>query len=276
MTDNGTPLQDNPYVKELFSTLQDNGKDASGLIALLCHINDMEKYVKRADDTISEMKSQLADMKEVQKHPVKTALQNAIKTLEQKVADIKGRLAALKNSIVDGCKKAVATFKAKGIVALDKIASFFQVKQDLQDWNKRIEGIIRTDDKAIAKIESFANEYHSAGKHVRNIARLAVGKQPIDTKKEAGKLAKTIAAPYKAQKAAVTGLKKPIEKAIAKLEQLEKNAAAIQVERTAAKKPVVAKKPSVLGQLRENIALVNQAKREAPMQERLKVKGAEL
>ena len=270
MTENGTPLQDNQYVKELFSTLQDNGKDASGLIALLCHVNEMEKYIKRTDDTISVMESQLANMKEVQNHPIKTALQNAIKTLKHKVADIKARLAAIKSSIVTGCKKAIAAFKDRGIVALDKIASFFQVKESFQDLKKSMESTIRTDDKAIAKIEAFANEYHSAGRHVRNFARLAVGKQPIDTKKETGKLAKTIAAPYRAQKAALTGMKKPIEKAIAKLEQLEKNAASIQAERTAAKKP------SVLGQLRENIELVNQAKREAPMQERVKVKGAAL
>jgi len=96
------------------------------------------------------------------------------------------------------------------------------------------------------------------------------GKQPIDTKKEAGKLAKAIAAPYKAQKTALTGLKQSINKAITKLEQLEATATAKQSKQT------VDKKPSVLGQLQKNLAIVEQMKHERPVQERTKSKGAEL
>jgi len=102
------------------------------------------------------------------------------------------------------------------------------------------------------------------------MARVAVGKQPIDAKKEAGKLAKAIAAPYKAQKAVLTGLKNTIDKAIASLDGLEAKAAVRQAERA------VAKKPSLLGQLQENLAIVEQAKREHRTQERTATKGAEL
>ena len=276
MNENGTPLSENQYVKELVSILGDNGRDASGLMALLGHVSEMENFVKRAEDTISDMKSQLADMKEVQNHPIKAALQNAVKTLERKAADIKGRLAALKSGIVEGCKNAARSFKEKGTIALDKLASFFSVKQNLQGWKEGIESGIRTDDKAIAKIGAFADEYHSAGKHVRNIIRLAAGKQPVDAKKEAGKLAKAVSAPYRAQKAALTGMKETIEKAIAGLEQLENSAAAKQAGRAAANKPPAARKPSLLGQLRENIEIAEREKREAPVRERAKAKGAEL
>ena len=270
MTDNGTPLMENQYVSELFSILQDNGRDTTGLSALLGHVSEMENFVKRAEDTISDMKSQLAEMKEVQNHPVKTALQNAIKTLEQKVAEVKERLGELKNNIVEGCKNAVAAFKEKGIAALNNLASFFKIKPGLEDWKKNIDSTIRADDKAVAKIESFANEYHTAGRALKNMARVAVGKQPIDAKKEAGKLAKAIAAPYKAQKAVLTGLKNTIDKAIASLDGLEAKAAVRQAERA------VAKKPSLLGQLQENLAIVEQAKREHRTQERTATKGAEL
>ena len=274
MSENGTPLSENQYVKELFSILQDNGRDSSGLAALLGHVSEMESFVKRAEDTISTMKSQLAEMKEVQNHPVKTALQNTIKTLELKVAEVKERLSELKNSIVEGCKNAVAAFKDKGVAALDRLASFFRIKNGLQDWKKNIDGVIKHDDKAVAKIEAFAGEYHSAGRAIKNMARVVVGKQPISAKKEAGKLAKALSAPYKAQKAALTGLGKTIDKMIDSLDGLESRAAARREHRQAER--TAAKKPSLLGQLEENLALVEQMKRDVPMQERAKTKGAEL
>jgi len=274
MNETGTPLSENQYVKELFSILQDNGRDTSGLSALLGHVGEMENFIKRAEDKIADMKSQLSDMKEVQNHPVKSALQTAIKTLEAKVAEVRERLSDLKNNIIEGCKNAVATFKEKGINALDKLASFFHIKSGLQDLKKGFDSTIHTSDKAIAKIETFASEYHSAGRAIKNMARMAVGKEPVDAKKEAGKLAKTIAAPYKAQKAALTGLRKTVDKAIARLDQLENTAEARQAHRQVERAP--AKKLSLMGQLQQNLALVEQQKREAPILDRAKVKGAEL
>ena len=153
------------------------------------------------------------------------------------------------------------------------MASFFQIKSELQSWSKDIDSAIRADDKAIATIENFANEFHSAGRSIKNMARLVVGKPPIDAKKEAGKLSQAFAAPYKAQKNALTGLKKKITKAVDKLDQLDANTVARQAERMAA---VVAKKPSLLNRLKESLALVEEKKREAPVQERIQAKGAEI
>ena len=97
------PLSENQYVQELFSVLQENGRDTTGLAALIGHVSEMENFVKRAEDKIAEMKSQLSEMKEVQNHPVKATLQTAIKNLELKVAEVRERLTELKNNIVEAC-----------------------------------------------------------------------------------------------------------------------------------------------------------------------------
>jgi len=270
MNENGTPLSENEYVKELFSILQDNGKDSTGLAALLGHVSEMENFVKRAEDKIADMKSQLSEMKEAANHPVRTALQSAIKNLENKVAEIKVHLAELKNNIIEGCKNAVNAFKEKGASALDKLASFFKIKTGLQSMTKSIDSAVKANDRSIGNINTFANEYHSAGRALKNMARVAVGKQPIDAKKEAGKMAKAFSAPYKAQKAALTGLKKSVDKAIASLENLETGVKEKQAQRSAAKKP------SLLGQLKENLAVVEETKREHRVQERVATKGAEI
>ena len=270
MNDSSTKLLENQHIKELFSILKENGKGSAGLTALIMHVYEMENFVKRAEDKISDMKSQLAEIKEVQAHPVKAQLSKATNTLEIKVAEVKEQLSELKNSIILGCKNAVNSFKEKGITALDKLASFFKIKDSLQELKTSIDNITNKDDKAIAKIEAFAAEYHSAGRAISNMARVAVGKEPLGAKKEIGKLANTLAAPYKAQKSVLTSLKISIDKAITKLEKLEVTASEKQTERENVKKP------SLLGQLQKNQALVDLAKRNAPVNERIKSKEAGL
>ena len=263
-------LAENQYVKELFAILGENGKDTTGLTALIGHVSEMEGFVKRAEDKIADMKTQLAEMKEVQKHPFKTYLQSAVKLLEAQVEKVKSRLAELKINIVNSCKSAVDAFKEKGISALNNIASFFGIKKGLDNWKKEIDVMIARDDKTIAKIEAFSVEYHSAGRAIKNMARVAIGKEPLDAKTEAGKLAKAFAAPYKSQKSALISLKKSIEKAIAKLEQLDSIATEKKAERA------IEKKPSLLDRLEKNKERVAQAKLDLPTPERAKVQGVEV
>jgi hypothetical protein len=269
---NATPLAQNEYVTELFSMLQENGKDTTGLAALIGHVSEMESFVKRAEDKIADMKTQLSEMKEVQNHPVKTALQNAIKSLEHKVAEVRERIAELKTNIIDGCKSAAEAFKEKGAAALNGIAKFFHIKGALKAVDRDIEQSLKICDKSIANINSFAAEYHSAGRALKNLARIATGQEPIDAKKEAGKLAKAVSAPYKAQRNALNGIKGAVDKAIAALESAEERQAERKTERPAEREH----KPDMLAKIAKNKERVEQQKREMPEPERAKAVGAEL
>jgi len=263
-------LSDNKYVGELYNLLESNGKDTSGLTALLGYVSGMESLVKRAEGTFSDMQTQLESMKEIQNHPIKAALKNAVKSLEQKIADVKARLSELKGNIIEGCKNAVAAFKEKGIAALSNLASFFRIRSGLEDWKKNIDGIISDDDKAIAKIEKFSTEYHTAGRSLKNMALIAVGREPKTDIKEAGKLSKTFTAPYRAQKAVLVKLGNTIEKASKQLEQLETSQAERKAERAKARKS------SVLERLADNKERVERDRREIQVPERAKAQGVEV
>ena len=266
--DNLPPLTENEFVQQLYVTLQENGRDTSGLSALLHHVSEMENFIKRAEDRIADMKSQLADMKEVQNHPIKTALSNAIKTLEQKVAEVKIHLADLKHNIIEGCKNANAAFKEKGAEVLDKLASFFHIKGALKAIDHSTEQSIKACDKSIANIDAFAAEYHKAGRAIKNMGRMLIGKEPIDAKKEAGILAKSFSAPYKAQKAVMTEINKAVGKAASALERLAQRKTERQAEN--------ADKPDMLGKINTNKQRVEREKSELPTPERTKTKGAEI
>jgi hypothetical protein len=260
------PLAQNEYVTELFSILQDNGRDTKGLAALIGHVSEMESFVKRAEDKIADMKSQLAEMKEVQNHPVKTALQNAIKALERKVAEVKEQIGELKTAIVEGCKSAVAAFREKGAAALNNLAKFFHIKGALKTVDRDMEQSIKICDKSIANINSFADQYHSAGRAIKNMGRMLTGKEPIDAKKEAGKLAGALSAPYKAQKKALNGIRSAVNKAITALEAAEERQAQRQAER--------GEKPDMLAKISKNKERVEREKLEVPAPERAKTQEA--
>jgi uncharacterized protein YukE len=276
--DNSPPLAQNEYVQELFSILQNNGRDMSGLTALLGHVEGMENYIKRAEDKISEMKSQLAEMKEVQNHPVKTALQNAIKSLENKVAEVKERLGELKSAIAEGCKSAVQAFKEKGISALDKLSSFFHVKGIVKALDKSVEADVKVCDRSIAQINDFATQYHSAGRAIKNMGRVLIGKEPIDAKKEAGKLARAMCAPYKAEKAVALKISELANAVVQRIEQLETTAADNRENRAREQKAPVReeREPTLLEEVADAQQAVDQRKLEMPTLERVKDKAAAL
>ena len=217
-----------------------------------------------AENRIADMKSQLDDLKEIQDHPIKNALQKTIKTLETKVAEIKEQIADLKSGIIEGCKNAVSAFKENGISALDKLASFFQLKSGLQAVKNNIDKVIDTLDKAVNKIEMFSKEFHEAGRHLKNAARLLIGKEPIDTAKESGKLAKAVCTPYNAQKKCLVGINTQINKIIKALNRIEQSAENNRGKQAEANgknnrgKQTEAKKPTLMQRIEEKKALAKQ------------------
>lgn len=234
-TTNANQLADNPYVQELFGVLKENDKDTAGLTALLSYVKQMESFVKNADGQISEMKSQLDEMKEMQKHPIKTALQSTIVSLEARVTGIKAMLENIKERIVEGCKNAIQAVKDTGVTALDKMADFFHIKQGFEKIQKDCNQAIARCDKSVNQIQQFSTEYHQTGLHLKNMFRIAVGKETVEQPKENGALAKAMCAPYRTEKKCFNSICNTADKAIAKLEDLGKSAAEIRQERQAAK-----------------------------------------
>lgn len=267
------PLTENQYMKELLAILKDNGKDPSGLDALISHVADMENFVRQSEKRIAEMKAQLDGMKEVQDHPVKNTLQKTIRALESRIADIKEHIVQLRLDIAQGCRDAISAFKEKGVAALDKLASFFNIKGGLQSMVKNIDASIKLDDHALAKIEAFSKQYHTAGNALRNMGRVLTGKQPVDAVKESGRLAKVFSAPYMADRAGLLGMKKVANKMLSAIEMLEQRAAAARDVRA---DKASDKKPSLSEKLKANKELIRQKDLEKPIPERARTPELEV
>ncbi|MBS6956184.1 MAG: hypothetical protein KH230_23490 [Enterocloster asparagiformis] len=232
-----TPIMENEYVKELLSLLKKNRSPAGKeLLEAIGQVSEMEKQLSSAVDELKAMRQELQDLKE-QNHPLKTVLQNSIKTLEVNAAVLRERLAALKGAVIEGCKNAISAVKEHGIAALDNAARFFHIKPGLEALRNTINEGIKTDEKAIAKIEAVSAEYHEAGRHLKNIGRALTGREAVKESKATGKLAKTIQAPYRAERACYLAARKSLDKAVSSLDRLEHAAE---------------KKPSILKTMQEH------------------------
>jgi polyhydroxyalkanoate synthesis regulator phasin len=265
---NDTPLAQNEYVRELFTILQDHGRDTTGLSALIGHVSEMENFVKRAEEKITDMKSQLAEMKEAQNHPVKTALQKAIKSLENTVAVMKEQIRDLKNSIIDSCKHAVQAFKERGVSALDKLATFFHIKGAFKAIDKTAQANIAVCDKGIAHQAAYYAEFYKASRAVRNMGRILIGKEPLPSQSETRRLEKAAIAPFRAEKAINEKISELANAAVKSLARLAATAKDSRDHRA------IEKQPKLLDELRDAQQLVTERKLEMPVPERVRANGA--
>lgn len=210
----------------------------------------MEKQLDAAVKELAAMRQELKTAQE-QSHPVRNTLQKTVIAMQGQVLDLRDKLAELKQNVIDGCKSAVAAFKEQGITALDNVARFFKIKPVLETMRNSLDKSIKFDDKAIAKIEAISAEYHQAGRHLKNIGRAMRGKEAIQEAKPTGKLAKTILAPYRAERSCLSAMKKSVEAAIGSFARLEDRA-----------------KPSIKKAIQEHREQAAKDKNDAPTTER--------
>lgn len=248
------PLRENRQVRELLSVMKANNMDTGDLIAVLSHVGAMERQLDTAVTELQAMRRELNDMREARDHPVRKNLQNAVHAMEGRVTEAGGRLDALKDSIVDGCKKALAAFKEKGAAALNNLAGFFRIKDGLQSIRDSLSEGIQTAEKSIARIEAVSREYHEIGKHVKNMGRAMAGKEAVPDARPVGKLAKALEAPFKSELACLTGARRSVDGAIGALARLEQ----------------AAQRPSVLKTIREGKRQAQGPEAKAPAPEKSK------
>lgn len=252
------PLMENEHVKELLSIMKSNNLNAKDLQEMFGYVSKMEKQL---DTALGELAAMRQEINQMRNNPMKTALQNSVRALENAISEAIQRLDTLKQNIIDGCKNAVSAFKENGIKALSNVMSFFKVKEQLMDIRKGMNAAVQSAEKSITKIESVSSEYHQMTRHIKNIGRVMVSKEPITEAKPIGGIAKAAQAPHQFRKTVVSAAVKGVDRAIAKVESLQQRAE---------------KKPSVLDNLKNLKEQVAQAARASPTQDKTKSQQASI
>jgi len=228
-------IRENKHISELTELLGKHGKteDAKDIADVFDCICGMESDLKKAIDEIATLRSELSVMREEQKHPIKTMLHRAADSIMSKLKSAYRQVLALKDKFIGGCKQAVEDIKDKGIIAANGVVCVLNVKADLESSKERINEVIAYKEKKIAAIDTAAEQYHTAGRALKNIGRVLVGKEAVPDIKPNGKLTKLLQAPFRSE---IKGLKRSLartDKVLERLDKLEK-AAVISAERSRA------------------------------------------
>lgn len=161
------PITENEYVKELLDILKKHQlPSVNDFNDILNHIAAMEQQLDKAVKELTAMRHNLAEA-EKHKHPIKSTMQTALIAMQAQVLELKEKLKALKQTVIDGCKNALIAFKEKGISALDDIARFIKIKSMLEIIHTGADKALRSADRVVSNIEVASKRYHEAELHLK-------------------------------------------------------------------------------------------------------------
>ena len=222
------PLAGNKDVVELFSILREHSSPSlADFQELLKQVGTMEQQLEAAVRELTAMRRDLAEM-ERRRHPAVNAMRKAVTFVQAQVLELREKLSALIQAIVDGCKNAVAAFRQKGIAALDTVTRFFRVRPMLEAVQAQAAHAAEGADRAVERIEAVSRKYHEAGRHLKNAGRTLTGKETVQEIKPPGKAAKTAAAPFRATRACFRSIEKNAASAMGRLGRLEQQKPSVQ------------------------------------------------
>lgn len=219
------PLIDNSHIQELLEVIKSNKMETqfNDVSMLVEYIDTMEKQLTSVLDELNNVQYQLNELKDTQ-HPIKTSCQKMLNDLQTQVKTMLEKFNEVKTAIIEGAKNALSAFKEKGIIALDGVMNFFNVKKGLNSISRDAEKAIALCENSIAKINTISKEVHAVGSHMRNIGRAMMGKDIQDDVKANGIISKTAQLPFHLSQKVNSNIKKTVNALAFKLDLLNSNA----------------------------------------------------
>lgn len=247
------PLKENDDVKKLLDLLSSVGDGKAKEFSQLIHYVDMmEKRLELVNAELMEVRSELAGIKH---SPVKQAFTATIAGIENGLQKTKKELAEIKEQIVKTAAQAVESVKQTGLSALKKTLSFIGVKDMLNHLRGGLNEFISDTKGAIAKVENIGEEFRSAGAHLKQAGRAAIGRErlEVDVSKE-GRFQAGLVTLLRSVQSAMAGIERTAGNAVKQLERLEQE-----------KKPSVRENLQALAKKHEKGAYKVKAKSEATL-----------
>ena len=238
------PIAENEQVKELLALLKDNNTPGyEEFSKLIEHVTGMEQRLLEATE---ELKAVRQEMRGLQNHSLKDALQKSYTAMEENISVMRHRLSELKSQIINGCRNILTDFRERGAVALNGITQFLHVRPVLESIQSAAEKSMQVSNRAVARIDAFSTEYHEMGRHLKNMGRTIQGKPAETDAKENGKIARVFKGAFKVEGALISSINRNAEWALNTLARLEQTAE---------------RRPSVLEAMREQAAKTEPAKK---------------
>ena len=212
------PIKNDQSVKDFIDHLNDPNFEVQkqDYMALIEYVGVVEKQYDSILKELNALKEQVGGIKDKE-----NPLVSIVAKVQEEATDIGEKLNALKDRIITFTQNALETVKEKGLITLDKVSGFLEIKDNLQAMSKGLEKAIDHAEKSIQKIDSISREYHEMENRAANIGRIFAGKETSSDIKENGKLAKALQLPQVGLQKALTAMSDTVKKAIEKVQSLE-------------------------------------------------------
>lgn len=249
------PLQENEAIQQFMKLLEENNRQgqAADLSALMWYLDGMERQFDAVLHELAAVKEELAQVTERQA-PSKPFLAGMVEGLEKKVEQVRDRLTAFRDKIMECVKGGLERFKDAGVSALDSAVTAMGVKKGLEHLQEGLQSSLSGVKRALEKAEDMGRELRSAGAHLKNAGRAMTGKetQTVAVGPE-GRFQSAVLAPMRTTQRLLTGMNNATLAAIGGTEHLEQSADMARGRRQerAAQKPGkrLEKKPSIRREL---------------------------
>lgn len=217
-------LSDEETVTQLLRLMKENGREATGaeLSCLIAALDSMEQQYRSVLAELEDVKKQL---EQTQAPSVRDRLLGTLQTAQGKVEQALSQLSAVKEKVITWARSTLEDVKRFGINALDGAISALGIHKLLESMRDKVCHAMEGVNAAVERAEAVGQELRSAGGHLKNAGRAAVGKEvrQIDGG-QAGRVQAVVLTPLRAAHSSLSGINRTISTAEGAAHRLDRAA----------------------------------------------------
>lgn len=204
-------LSDEETVVQLLRLMKENGREATSaeLSCLVTALDSLEQQYSAVLAELRDAKKQLT-----QAPSVRDRLFGVLQAAQDKVEQALSQISTVKEKVISWAKSALADVKRFGINALDGALSTLGIHKLLESMREKVCHAMEGVSTAVERTETMGRELRSAGGHLKNAGRAAVGKeaQQIDGG-QSGRVQAVVLIPLRTAHASLSGINHTISTA---------------------------------------------------------------
>lgn len=173
------PLGEQVHLKKMFSMLEENHMDeqAQNMENFLQYFNQMEKYFEDMQEELLYLRGQLDQLND---KTLKARIDNFVQAAGDRMDTAKVWLAALKNDVTVGIKRAVDNVKYYGEQALSAFLDKAKAGRALSVIHEHLEHSAKSLEDGERTMGDIGMELSAAKGHRKNARNLLMGKEASD------------------------------------------------------------------------------------------------
>lgn len=206
-------LSDEETVVQLLHLMKENSREATRA-ELSCLVAALDSMEQQYSAVLAELRDVKKQVTQTQAPSVRDRLFGVLQAAQDEVEQALSQLSTVKEKVISWAKSALEDVKRYGINALDGALSTLGIHKLLESMREKVCHAMEGVNTAVERTETMGRELRSAGGHLQNAGRAAIGKeaQQIDAG-QPGRVQAVVLAPLRTAHASLSGINHTISTA---------------------------------------------------------------